>query len=204
MKPKEIAAMGGLVTCTMAGLLFALPTPRPPDPTHAGRRVSVWYGDLCTGVFVGTGRASGWAVSYAAFTNMPSEAVPFLVDQLLYDRSGIRQKLIAYSRRFTVTGRLTANIIWPPECRNYAAVALRQMGPRAESAIPALLEAWVHDGPEMRVNAVSALESILRGHTTGGTMQDEQQMLESSVISEASRRYPAVAKELGISPEALE
>jgi HEAT repeat protein len=131
---------------------------------------------------------------------MEPNAVPYLTQQLHYDRSGVRQKLLAYLRRHAVTSRFTANLIWPPERRSYAAVALRQMGPKAEAAIPALLETWAHDTSDVKLSAVSALESILRGRYADSASQAEWRRLESDVITEAARRYPRVAEELGIGP----
>ena len=78
------------------------------------------------------------------------------------------------------------------------------MGPKAEAAIPALLEAWAHDTPEVKINAVSALQSILRdGHTDGATPA-EWQKLEASVVTEAARRYPKLAEQLGLAPKGLQ
>ena len=196
--------MVGVIACTLAGLLFTIATPRPPDPIYAGRRVSAWFDDLCATGFGTAQQARRHAASYAAFTNMAPDAVPFLADQLLYDRSGIRMKLTFYTLRYTLNEHLVTNILWPEDRRCYAAAALRRMGPQAEAAIPALLEAWAHDGQNMRVASVWALESIMRGHYTDWLSPFEHEMLESSVIAEAARRYPAVAKELGISPEAME
>lgn len=195
---KSKAVLAGTAALTLIAIISWLSRPSVPDPMHAGRRVSAWYGDLCTGVFIGPRRASGWDASYAAFTNMQPDAVPYLTHQLRYDRSGLRQRVVAFLSRHALTKPLAKRIIWPLERRNYAAVALRQMGPKAESAIPDLMEAWANDGSEMKPNAVSALESIMLGHTTDGSSQAQWQALESSVIAEAARRYPKVAEELGI------
>ena len=75
------------------------------------------------------------------------------------------------------------------------------MGPKAEAAIPALLETWAHDTSDVKMSAVAALESILRGRQTDGASQAEWRRLESDVVTEAARRYPGVANELGIDPK---
>jgi hypothetical protein len=167
-------------------------------PYHAGRPVSAWFDELCSGVFGGTPKAGGFDSAYAAFSQMKPDAVPYLTKQLRYDRSGIRQKILAFLRRHSIANRFATDFIWPPERRSYAAVALRQMGPSAEAAIPALLETWAHDAPDVKVNAVSALESILHGGSTDGASQGQWRTLESAVIADAARRYPRVAVELGI------
>ena len=112
--------------------------------------------------------------------------------------------VINYLRQHEVSRPLVADLIWPTERRNYAAVALRQMGSNAESAIPALLETWAHDVPEVKLNAVSAMESILRGRSTDGASQTEWKELESGVVAEAARRYPRVAVKLGILPAGVQ
>lgn len=175
---------------------FLLLSP-PAVPSHAGRPVSAWFQDLCSGVFGGTPKAKGSASAYAAFTQVRADAVPYLTKQLKYDRSGIRLKIVQFLRQYSVTKRFAMDI-GPPERRSYAAVALRRMGPKAEAAIPALLETWAHDSPDVKVSAVSALESILFDRTTESATQDQWRKLESAVITEACRRYPKVAVELGI------
>ena len=177
----------GVVAVTLVGCLFVLSLPK--NPNHAGRPVSAWFQDLCSGVFGGTPKANGFDSAYAAFSQMEPDAVPYLTRQLRYDRLGIRQASIRLLRRYSITKPLTTDMIWPPERRSYAAVALRQMGPRAEAAIPALLETWSHDAPDVKQNAVSALESILHGRCTSGASATRWRELESAVLAEAGVRY---------------
>jgi hypothetical protein len=167
-------------------------------PEHAGRPVSAWFGDLCSGVYGGTPKANGYVAAYDAFSVMETNAIPYLTQQLRYDRSGRQQKVVVYLRRYAVSKRLGDYLMWPTARRNYAAVALRQMGPKAEGAIPALLEAWVNDVPEVKVNVVSALESILGRTLTDGASQAEWKKVEAEVIAEAALRYPRAAEDLGI------
>ena len=89
--------------------------------------------------------------------------VPYLTQMLQYDRSGYREKLLLQVRKVRLGKKLTKNIILPTERRSYAAVALRQMSPKARTTIPTLLEAWVNDNSKVKINALSALEAIL-GH----------------------------------------
>lgn len=170
----------------------------PSNPEHDGRPVSAWFKDLCSGVYGGTPRASRFEAAYEAFSQMESNAVPYLTHQLRYDRSGHGQKLIAPFRQFAVSRPLANNLIWPTEVRNYAAVALRQMGPKAEAAIPALLDEWANDVPEVKISAVAALGSILGRKHTDGASPSKWKKLESEVIAEAVGRYPKLAEALGI------
>ncbi len=163
--------------------------------------MDAWFKDLCSGVYSGTPKGKAFPAAYAAFPEMGPEAVPYLSEQLTYDRSGYRQRFLLFCRKYPATRGLTANWISFPQRRSYAAVALRRMGPEGETAIPALLEAWSRDLPGVKVNAVTALESILRGHETDGLSQAEWLKLEYSVIAEAAQRYPKKAAELGIKIE---
>jgi len=187
-----------LVSATLVVIGAVVVIYRPKDPNHAGRPVSAWFRDLCSGVWGGTAKAKGFDSAYAAFTEVGPEVVPYLTQQLKYDRSSIRQKMIDLLRRHSVTKAFTATVIWPSSRRSYAAVALLRIGPKAEAAIPALMETWAHDSPSVKVSAVSALESILFHQCTDGATQAEWGKLEATVIAEASRRYPSVAAELGI------
>ena len=187
-----------VATVVVGGFLILL---NRTIPNHAGRPVSAWFQDLYSGVYGGTPKAEKFESAYTEFTRMETNVIPYLTKQLQYDRSGVRLEIVKILRRWSATKPFTANLTWPPEHRSYAAVALRQMGPRAEAAIPALLEAWANDAPEVKVNAVSALESILRGQNTDGASPAEWKKLESDVVTEAARRYPSVAEELGIGLE---
>lgn len=199
---KSIWALIGAGALLLTACLTLLRGPSVPD--HRGKPINVLYRDLCSGVYGGTPKASSFADAYAAFAEIESNAVPYLTQQLVYDRYGVRQMVINYLRQHEVSRPLVADLIWPTERRNYAAVALRQMGSNAESAIPALLETWAHDVPEVKLNAVSALESILRGRSTDGASQTEWKELESGVVAEAARRYPRVAEKLGIVPAGVQ
>ena len=172
-------------------------------PQFEGRSLDAWYEDLCSGVYGGSPKASGFTVAYASFARMDSNAVPYLIKQLQYDRSGIRQKLIGYFRRYEFSKPFVANIVLPSERRGYAAVALREMGPKAEQALPALMEAWTMDVPAVKVNVVAALESILRGSHTDGASQADRRQLEAGLVREAAHRYPKVAQELKFRSESV-
>jgi hypothetical protein len=195
-KAKSILALMGAITLGSAAYLLGFRRPSVPD--YAGQPVSAWFEGLCSGVYGGSPKANRFSDSYAAFAEMEADAVPYLTQQLRYDKSGIRQKLIGHLRQYAVSRRFATNLIWPTERRNYATVALRRMGPKAEAAIPALLEAWATDAPEVKVNAVSALESILRGQYTDVASPAEWKRMESDVVTETARRYPSVAAGLGI------
>ena len=198
---KSKAILIGATGLSLAIGFFLLRGPDIPD--HAGRPVSVWFEDLCSGVYGGTPKASGFAAAYAAFSQMESNAIPYLTQQLRFDRYGLRQMIIGQLRQYAVCKPLTDILMWPTERRNYAAVALREMGPKAEAAIPALLEAWVNDATEVKVNAVAALESILGREPSDGLSQSEWKKVESDVIAEAVGRYPKIAEDLGISRKSV-
>jgi hypothetical protein len=197
--PKSKTILVGTMGLALIFTFFLLK--RPGIPQHAGRPVSAWFKDLCSGVYGGTPRANGFEKAYAAFSQMDSNAIPYLTKQLRYDRSGWRQNLIYHLRQYTVTRPLGDYFMWPTERRNYAAVALRRMGPNAETAIPSLLEAWARDVPAVKVNAVAALASILGRETPDGLRPAEWKKLESDVIAEASERYPRSAEDLNINPK---
>jgi hypothetical protein len=187
-----IAAIGAILAVCFYGLTF------PRIPSHAGRPINAWFADLCSGVYAGTPKASEFEAAYAAFAQMGSNAVPYLTKQLHYDRSGFQEKLIGLMRGHAVSRQFAANLILPTEHRSFAAVALRQMGTNAEAAIPALLDACAYDTQAVRINAVSALEAILRGKHTAYAASTEWLKLESDVIAAATRRHPKLVEELGI------
>jgi len=81
------------------------------------------------------------------------------------------------------------------------------MGGSAEAAIPALLQAWQHDIPEVRNDCVLALAAILdreRPELRSGVSLEmtRYQEFEANVISDAARRFPEVAGALPIDAEA--
>lgn len=183
----------------LAALLLILAWPRS-EPRHQGVPVSAWFRDLCSGVFSGTPRGDHFPEAYAAFTNMNTNVIPYLVNQLRYDRSGIQQQLWEFLKRVPLARAFARNVVLPNDRRNYAAVALRQMGAKAEAAVPALMETWAHDLPDVKVNAISAMESILLGNVSNGATAVEWRRLENQVLIEAARRYPQTAAELKLIP----
>ena len=132
---------------------------------------------------------------------MDSNAVPFLVKQLAYGRIGVLEIVEKHLRRFPLTNPLVRDLVLPSSRRAYAAVALRRMGAKAESAIPSVLDAWGRDIPEVRINAVSAIESILHGSVSDGLSPAEWRQLESELLAEAAHRFPEAARKAGYKPE---
>ena len=122
-----------------------------------------------------------------------------LHQRLQYDRFGFRESIILQVRKVAPLKRFTKTFILPTERRGYAAVALRQMGPQARTAIPALLEAWANDNSKVKINAVSALEAILGHKPSDGLGAADWASLEKKIISEAAQEYPKEATRLGIS-----
>jgi hypothetical protein len=112
-------------------------------------------------------------------------------------------------RKQPVTRPLVKNAILPSSRREYAAVALRRMGASAESAIPALMEAWKRDIPAVKVNCVSAMDAIIYCNRPDLQMGDgidtpTYQKSESRIISDAARRFPKIASTLQIDVAAKE
>lgn len=171
---------------------------RVPDPGFEGRRVSAWFDDLCSGVFGGTPRAAKFNEAYHAFARMGSEAVPYLASQLRYGRSGQLERALLRLRNFSLTAPLVKFAILPSSRRQYAATALRQIGPLAEAAVPALMESWKRDSSAMRVESVAALAAIMNMRIPEGAPPVEWQAFEAKVIAEAATKNPAAASALGI------
>jgi len=182
----------------LAGLAVWLPH-HHSEPVYQGRTVSYWYETLCSGVFGGTPAATGFQQAYDAFAHVGPEMVPYLTEKLRYDRAGVREMIIHVAKKVPCLRKLTKKIIIPTERRSYAAVALRQMGPKARTAIPALLEAWASDNTRVKINAVSALEAILGHKPSDGLRPADWQRLEKNIISQAAHECPKEAGRLGIS-----
>ena len=172
-------------------------------PEHAGRPVRAWFEELCSGVWVPSAKGSGFDAAYAEFSQVESNAIPYLTQQLRYDRTGFRQKIMFHLRQYAVSKSLADNLIWPVERRNYAAVALRRMGPKAVAAIPALIEACENDLPEVKLNAVAALESILGRQPSEGLRPAEWKEVETNVIAEAVQFYRKFAEGLDVDRKAI-
>lgn len=172
---------------------------REAIPVHAGRPVNLWFDDLCTGGFGGKlkAKAKPWAAAYVTFQDMDPSVVPYLCQQLRYDRSGFREMALTKLRGFSLTKGWVAGVVRPSERRGYAATALRRMGPKAVAAVPALLEVLVREkNVDVKVGAVVALESILHGKVTDGLRPDQFHALEAELIAEALRRHPELATRL--------
>jgi hypothetical protein len=183
-----------LAALLFSGLVILL---REPIPLHAGRPVNLWFDDLCTGVFGGTAKAKPFAAAYAAFQDIDPSAVPYLCQQLRYDRSGFLEMALPKLRKFKLTKGWADNVVWPSDRRSYAATALRRMGTKAEAAVPALLEVLVREkNIDVKVGAVAALESILRGKVTEDLRPAQFHALEAELIMVALRRHPELAQQL--------
>lgn len=167
----------------------------PRGPYYAGRPVSAWFDDLCRYSGIPNNR---FDAAYEAFTKMDSNAVPYLVSQLKYDRSGVIQRMLLLSRRSPILANFATGLIFPSTQRSYAALALGRMGPKAVSAVPALLETWVQDKTGAKDGALGALHSILFDEAGKPYSPSEQKELEAKVIAEAIRRYPVEVAKLGI------
>jgi len=130
---------------------------------------------------------------------MNSDAVPYLVRQLKYDRSGGIESILRRLQTMKMTYPYVKSIVRPTRRRSYAALALRQMGPSATAAVPALLEAWARDKTEVKGSAAAALGAILYEKFPEETYLRDFNAFESMVVADAARRCPDVASALGIS-----
>lgn len=201
----RIPRLGGIA---IAGLLPAivalslLSVTSVPNPEFRGKRISTWFDQLCLGVFRGTPAADGFPEAYDAFAQMGPEVVPYLVRQLSIDRSGRKERVMLWLKQ----QRITSPIMWyaiPPSSRRInAAVALGRMGKSAQAGVPALLEAWKNDIPDVKNNCVGAMAAILYGWSAGqetvGDGSVTEQEFERKVVSGAAERYPDVASALQI------
>jgi hypothetical protein len=177
-----------------------LALPKVPDPNFEGKKVSLWFNDLCTGVFVGPRRSPDFGAALKAFARMRPDAVPYLTHQLRFGRSGHLEKALLSLRKLNLTAPLFRNIILPSSRRMYAATALREMGASAEAAVPALLDAWNHDdGPNVKTGCVAALGAIFYGTAPKDMVLGDWKVYESKVIAEASRRFPAAVSRFSVS-----
>jgi hypothetical protein len=172
------------------------------NPVFQGKRVSIWFQELCFfGVFESRSNGKQFEEVYDAFSRMGPEAVPYLTQKLRYLRYEPTDKVFLWIKRNRLMRPYTKGIILPSSKRAYAAVALRRMGSSAESAVPALLEAWKHDNPEVKASCVAAMASILYGKPPLGMTLSEWNALESKVIADAAREFPDAARAQGISSE---
>jgi hypothetical protein len=186
----------------LSGAVVIVTTCRQPsNPVIQGKRVSVWHKELCYGVFGGRSKIDDrlFEEAYKAFSHMGAEAVPYLAAELQRLRSERLEQAFRWARKQSITRPLLRNTVGPTERRCYAAVALRQMGPSAVAAVPALLEAWKHDCPEVKLNCVHALASIMYGVAPEGMRLADAKVFEAKVIADAAQRCPEVARDLGIS-----
>lgn len=196
----------GLVVAGMvAAILVLILATRTsvPNPEFQGKRISVWFDQLCSGVFSGSPRGEAFPEAYDAFTRMGPDAVPYLIRQLSRNRTGGLENVLLWLRQQTLTRPFMRNLILPSSKRAYAAVALRRMGASAEAATPALMEAWKHDIPEVKNDCVSAMAAILyreRPDLQMGVDMDTAmyQKFEARVVSAAAERFPEVASALQI------
>ena len=157
------------------------------EPMYEGRRVSAWFGDLCMGVFPGHD-ASRWSAASAEFSRMDSNAVPFLVKQLTYDQGGTIERMELGARKVLILSQFTKQLVIPSMQRTYAAVALKQMGTNAVSALQPMQVAIQHEPQrDVRVNTVMAM-AVIVGFPAPRSFSDQQwQEFERAVLERARR-----------------
>lgn len=162
---------------------------QPPDPVYSGHPVSYWFGHLCSGVYGGTPRAAAFPAAYAEFSRMDSQAVPYLVWKFRSDPAGFKQRTIVFLKQFRWLAPVTDWLVIPSVVRSYAAVALRQMGPRAESALPALLMVYAKEADaDVRLNAITALAAIMGFSPPEDGSPAVWTEFEKHIVAEAERR----------------
>lgn len=195
-RKRQSLTVAAILAASLMLLWIALP--HVPNPRFEGRPVSFWFDDLCTGVFPGPRQASSFPKAFDAFTRMGPGAVPYLTNRLRYGRSGQVEKALLKMRSISFIAPLVKNVILPSTRRAYAATALRQMGPSAEGALPALLEAWKNDpDASLKPGAIAAMVAILYGVPPADMPMSDWQGLEAKVLVDAARKCPEAARGLG-------
>jgi hypothetical protein len=148
-----------LAAVALSAWFFMLP--RLWEPVYQGKRIGAWFDDLCSGVFPGHD-AKKWSAASRAFSRMDSNAVPFLVKQLTYDQRGTVERLELSARRVPLVSQVAMLLVLPSEKRSYAAVALKNMGTNAVSAVePMLLALQREPQRAVRMNIVMALAPVI-------------------------------------------
>src|SRR5262245_61872147 len=90
-----VAGLGGVVL----GLLLLSRT-NVHNPVFRGKRVSVWFEELCFfGVFGNRSNAGQFHEVYDAFSRMGPDAVPYLTRKLRYLRYGPTDKVFLWIKR---------------------------------------------------------------------------------------------------------
>ena len=174
------------------------------EPEYDGKPVSGWFHDLCVsgGLFLDLPHgkpASVFRTACVEFSKMNSNAVPYLVKQLRYDRSGRMEKLMFSLNHCRFTTGLTQGFVYPSERRNYAALTLGLIGTNAALAVPNLMEAWAKDDSrEVKLSSVKALKLVLQNRVSCEQSATDPTQFERRVIAEAARLYPREAAQLGL------
>jgi hypothetical protein len=171
--------------------LLSISRTQSNNPEFEGKSISAWFQQL---------GSTNSVPAVGAFRRMTPVAIPYVVAKLKYH--SISDTAVSWLKLNPATSRFLKLVTEPTERRCRAAAALRIMGPNAENALPALMTAWKLDpSPDIRRNAVYALPPILKrrypdGH--GGVPLSEWPKFEASMTAEAARRFPEVARRLGV------
>lgn len=189
-----------LLTMMVAGFLvlprFWEAISGPPDPVYSGHRVSWWFRQLSSGTNGEPPLGTGFAVAYEAFARMDSDAVPFLTRQLASDPSGTRTRAINFLRRYPRLRPLIGHLSYPPEVREFASLALRRMGPRAESALPVLLDVWGRDQFDNRHEALLTVAAVLGEQSPKRYTRSQFEAFQERLLAEAVRRAQRLGYEV--------
>jgi hypothetical protein len=148
---------------TLAGVAFFFVAQFVLEPRFEGKRISVWFDELCTGVWSGSPEGERFGKAYEAFGRMDNpRVVAFLVGKVGFDRAGLMQKVIEAGLNQPLTAEAFKRIVLPEERRAYAAVALGVMGKQARGAVPELLRNYEKElSQKVRINLITALAAIL-------------------------------------------
>lgn len=168
----------------------------PPDPVYSGHPVSWWFRQLSSGTNGEPPLGTGFAVAYEAFARMDSDAVPYLTRQLASDPSGTRTRAIDFLRRYPRLRPLISHLSYPPEVRESATLALRRMGPRAESALPVLLDVWGRDQFDNRLEALLTITAVLGEQFPKRFTESQFEAFQERLLAEAVRRAQRLGYEV--------
>jgi hypothetical protein len=157
------------------------------EPVYQGRRVGAWFDDLCTGVFPGHD-PNGVGRAAVAFGRMDSNAVPFLLRQLSYDRSGRIERLELAARKVPLLAEVAQRLILPSSKRMYAAVAIQHLGTNAICALTPLVGDYEREpSHDVRINIIVAMAHIVAVPTRESWNPAEWQEFERTVLERVRR-----------------
>jgi hypothetical protein len=130
-----IASVLVVVLGAIAWALFRAPSVH--EPVYAGKTLNEWLEVYDPGHAILLGKE--WEETDAAIRNMDTNAIPFLLQMLRSHDSDLKLRFVklAQKQQFFKVRFVDASIL-----HHRAEIGLKLLGPRAEVAVPALLEIY--------------------------------------------------------------